>query len=260
VTYAVAAVALALYAQGFVRLRRRRRARAPWWAACCFAAGVGVGVGALVSPLDRLAEEHSLTAHMVQHLLLGDVTPLLLAAGLTGPLALFAVPARVLSVIGRVRWLRLLGRAPVALGLWVAVLSIWHVPRLYDAATGAGAVHVAEHASFVAAGLLVWLQVLDRHRSPGRRAAFASLVLLAGMPLAEVLIASGPIYPRYPSAAGQLHAGLAMMAEQIATFGTAALLLLRAHMERVAASVSRFELVERGRLATPTDAPETRAS
>jgi putative membrane protein len=236
VTYAAAALALALYAQGFARLRRRRRARAPWWAGCCFAGGIGVGVAALVSPLDRLAEEHSLTAHMVQHLLLGDVTPLLLAAGLAGPLALFALPASALRVVARVRWLRRLGRAPVALGLWVVVLYGWHVPRFYDAATGAGAIHVAEHASFVSAGLLVWLQVLDHHRSPGRRAAFASLVLFAGMPLAEVLIATGPIYPGYPSAAGQLHAGLAMMAEQIATFGTAALLLARSHMERVAAS------------------------
>jgi len=144
------------------------------------------------------------------------------------------VPVRALRVVGRLRWLRLLGRAPVALGLWVVAVYAWHVPRFYDAATGTGAVHVAEHTSFVAVGLLVWLQVLDRHRSPGRRAAFAALVLLAGMPLAEVLIASGPIYPGYPSAAGQLHAGLAMMAEQIATFGTAALLLVRAHMDRVA--------------------------
>lgn len=233
-TYAAAALALALYAQGFVRLRRRRRERAPVWAAVCFTAGVAVGVAALVSPLDRLAEEHSLTAHMVQHLLLGDVTPLLVAGGLAGPLIVFAVPAGVLRVVGRLRWLRLFGRAPVALGLWVAAVYAWHVPRLYDAATGNGAVHVAEHVSFVAAGLLVWLQVLDSHGSPGRRATFASLVLLAGMPLAEVLIASGPIYPHYPSAAGQLHAGLAMMAEQIATFGTAALLLVRAHMDRVA--------------------------
>jgi putative membrane protein len=238
-TYAAAAAALVLYGQCFVRLRRRRRALAPAWAALCFAAGVGVGLAALLSPLDRLAEAHSLTAHMVQHLLLGDVAPLLLAAGLAGPLALFALPPRALRAAARTAVLRraltFLWRPAVAVGLWIAVVYAWHVPRFYDAALSHPALHAAEHGCFLLAGLLVWTRILDRRRSPGKRAALAGAVLLAGMPLAELLIATSPLYAHYPSAAGQLHAGLAMMAEQIATLGTAALLLLRAHVERVGA-------------------------
>jgi cytochrome c oxidase assembly factor CtaG len=237
VIYAAAAVGLALYAQGFARLRRRRPSLAPAWAACCFAAGVTVAVGALVSPLDRIAEERSLTAHMVQHLLLGDVAPLLLAAGLAGPRVLHALPTGALRTLARVRVLRCCLRVvflpPVSLGLWVIAVYAWHVPTLYDAAVSHAAVHAAEHACFFAAGLLVWTQVLDRRRTPGRRAAFAGAVLLAGMPLAELLISGAATYGRYPGIAGELHAGLAMMAEQVATFGTAALLLLRAHSERV---------------------------
>jgi len=133
------------------------------------------------------------------------------------------------------RVLAFLLRPAVTVALWVAAVYAWHVPRLYDAALTHPAVHGAEHACFLLAGLLVWTQILDRRRSPGRRAALAGAVLLAGMPLAEVLIATSPLYAHYPSAAGQLHAGLAMMAEQIATLGTAALLLLRAHIERVGA-------------------------
>lgn len=236
-TYAAAAVALVLYAQGFVRLRRRRRALAPAWAAVCFAAGVGVGLAALLSRLDRLAEAHSLTAHMTQHLLLGDVVPLLLTAGLAGPLVLFALPPRTLRAVARTAVLRralmFLSRPAVTVALWVAAVYAWHVPRFYDAALSHPALHAAEHGCFLLTGLLVWTQILDRRRSPGRRAALAGVVLLAGMPLAELLIATSPLYAHYPSAAGQLHAGLAMMAEQIATLGTAALLLLRAHVERV---------------------------
>jgi putative membrane protein len=239
VTYAAAAVALCLYAQGFARLRRRRRSLAPAWAACCFGGGVAVALGALASPLDRLAEERSLTAHMAQHLLLGDVAPLLLAAGLAGPLALFALPPRALRAVARTAPLRLvltfLRRPGTTLALWAAAVYAWHVPRLYDAALSHTALHAVEHGCFLVTGLLVWTQILDRRRSPGRRAAFAGAVLLAGMPLAELLISTSPLYARYPGIADQLHAGLAMMAEQLGTLGTAALLLLRSHVERVVA-------------------------
>jgi len=237
VTYVAAGFALGLYAQGFARVRRRRAALAPAWAACCFAGGVAVAVCALVSPLDRIAEERSLTAHMAQHLLLGDVAPLLLAAGLAGPRALFALPKAVLRPLARVRPLRraisAVLLAPVSLALWAAALYSWHVPRLYDGALSHPALHAAEHASFLGTGLLVWTQILDGRRSAGRRAAFAGAVLLAGMPLAELLISTSPLYARYPSGSDQLHAGLVMMAEQITTLGIAALLLLRSHVEAV---------------------------
>ena len=82
-----------LYAQGWVRLRRRDRADlADGWRAAAVAAGTAVIVLAVVSPLDELGEEYLLSAHMGQHLLIGDVGPLLLALGLAGPLSLFLLP------------------------------------------------------------------------------------------------------------------------------------------------------------------------
>jgi putative membrane protein len=239
-TYAAAAVALVLYAQGFARLRRRRPTLAPAWAGWCFAAGVAIALAALASPLDRLADERSLTAHMAQHILIGDVAPLLLAAALAGPRALFAVPAGALRVLARsvlVRRAVALVRTPaVSLGVWAAALYTWHVPAPYEAAVAQPALHTTEHACFFAAGLLLWTQVLDRRRPPGSRAAFAGIVVLAGTPLAEALLTAGPLYEGYANRADQVHAGLAMMAEQLATFGTAALLLFRAHVERVSAA------------------------
>jgi putative membrane protein len=117
------------------------------------------------------------------------------------------------------------------------------VPAAYEAAVASRALHGLEHASFFAAGVVVWAVLLDAARSAGRRAAFAATVLVAGVPLAELMLATGPIYPHYEGLASrpfglsaaedQTRAGLMMMAEQIATLGTAAALLWRSHAERM---------------------------
>src|SRR5213080_1050893 len=74
-----AAVALALFAQAFRRLRARSRSdHAPWSRAGLFALGVTLLTLALVSPLDAAGEKYLLTAHVVQHALLLDVGPALL--------------------------------------------------------------------------------------------------------------------------------------------------------------------------------------
>ena len=206
-----------------------------------------VALLAVSAPLDRLADSKLLTAHMAQHLLLGDVAPLLLVVGLRGPLALFVVPPAVLRTAARSPLRRLVAfvlRPAVALSLWVGTMYAWHVPALYDAAVSSPALHAFEHASFLAVGLVVWTVILDPARSPGRRAAFAAALLVAGMPLAEVLIAASPLYPHYAAiperplglsaAEDQARAGLLMMAEQIATLATAAALLLWNHVELAA--------------------------
>jgi putative membrane protein len=247
---AAAAVTLALYARGFSRLRRRRPDLARPGAAAAFTAGVVVALLAVVSPLDPLGENRLLTAHMAQHLLLGDVAPLLLVAGVCGPLCFFLLPPVLLQRLSRSGLRRALGtllRPWVTFAVWALVVYGWHVPALYDAAIAHPALHDLEHASFLLAGLLVWTQILDparhRRRSSGRRALFAVWILLAAMPLAEVLIVAGPLFPHYAALAhrpfglgaheDQARAGLLMMAEQIATLGAAAALLLWSHLEEL---------------------------
>ena len=68
------AVAAVLYGAGWWRLRGRGRpdlASLP--RAACFAAGLAVIALALISPLDHIGEEYLLSAHMTQHMLIGDV-------------------------------------------------------------------------------------------------------------------------------------------------------------------------------------------
>jgi cytochrome c oxidase assembly factor CtaG len=249
---ALAGLALALYAQAFVRLRRRSgnaHARVP--NALLFVGGVTISTLALVSPVDAVGEDQLLTAHMLQHLLLGDLGPLLLVLGLRGPIALFLLPPPILRALARGpvrRAVSTLLRPRVAFALWLAALAAWHVPAAYDAAIAHPALHAAEHACFAIAGVLAWVQIVDPARrarlGPGGRAVFAFGMLVASSLLAEVLIATHPLYPHYADvvdrpygwSAGQdqSHAAVLMMAEQIATLATAMTFLVRAHVERVA--------------------------
>ena len=255
----VAVVALDLYGRAFVRLRRRRRELVGFGQAALFVAGVLVALLAVISPLDEVAEKELLSAHMLQHLLIGDVAPLLIVLGLRGPVAVFLIPGRPLRVLARRRGLRrlltFLLRPWVSFVVWALVVALWHVPASYDAAIAHPALHVLEHAALLGAGLLVWTQIVDPTRhgrlGPGGRALYAVAVLAAGMGLAEALLLLGPLYPHYEhvlhrplgfsAAEDQRRAGLLMMAEQIGTLGTAAALLLWSHAERIERELSSAE-------------------
>ena len=240
-----AAAATVVFARAFVRLRRRGRAdHASAGRVLLFAGGLALGTLPLVSPLDAAADRLSLSAHMLQHLLIGDAGPALLLLAVRGPLLAFMIPATAVRAVARRRRLHgaleQLGRPLVALGLWVSAIACWHLPWAYDAALARPWLHDLEHATFVGAGLLVWWQLIDPARR-GRltvagRAALAGMVFLAGQALCEVLLFSpAPLYPAYSDVrerlfgvsplADQQYAGLLMGAEQFLTLGTCVALL-----------------------------------
>lgn len=174
-----------------------------------------------------------MSAHMLQHVLIGDLVPLALVLSLRGPLLLFAVPRPLGRMVARV------GPVP-ALAFWVLSLGLWHVPAIYQAALTRPLLHAAEHACFFTAGVLVWTQLLD----PARRArlsawgtiGYAGALLFAGQMLASTLVLTGRVvYPAYADAdllgfsarSDQDAAGLVMMLEQAATLGVLVLVRLR---------------------------------
>jgi putative membrane protein len=238
-----AAAAAALFGHAFVRLRARGRTDlASWDRAALYALGLAVALAALVSPLDRIAEHDLLSAHMLQHVLLGDLAPALLLVALRGPLLFFLLPAPVLGPLARSVRLRAVlaavTRPQVAFGLWALNLAVWHVPAIYDAALTRPALHDFEHACWLLAGVLVWTLLVDPaghgRLSTGGRLALAVALFAAGQVLTDVLVFSfTPLYPAYGGAYGisavrdQQLAGLAMMIEQLLTLGTLAVLLLR---------------------------------
>lgn len=226
-----AVVMLALPLRAVLSLRRRGRVDlAPWSRAALAALGAGIWLGAL-TVLDEPADSW-LSMHMLQHVLIGDVVPLLLVLAVRGPLVVRVLPFRA---VGRLT--RLLVRPWVALAFWAAALGLWHVPALYDAALGNEWLHAFEHGTFFAAGLLVWSVLLDpaqRGLLPGwRRCGYALALLAASGALGNVLVLSyRPLYPAYDNLRDQDIAALVMMVEQALTFGGVALLAARRELRR----------------------------
>lgn len=240
-----AALAAVLFAQAFVRLRARRPDHAPWSRALLFAAGLALLVLPLVSPLDGVGDDELLSAHMLQHVLIGDAAIALMVVAVRGPLVFFLLPPSVLKPLASFRPLRALLRVLmvplVALGLWTLTIYAWHIPAVYDYAAAHPLVHDLEHVSFVVAGTLVWIQLVDpaRHgrlRRP-QRVFFALAMLVVTQPLVDVLLFStSPVYPRYTGAHGisaltdQRLAGVVMMTEQLLALGICVALLLRPYV------------------------------
>ncbi|HEY7017781.1 MAG TPA: cytochrome c oxidase assembly protein [Gaiellaceae bacterium] len=193
------AVAAALYAGRALTLRRRGRP-VPWPKVLSFAAGLLVLVFAVISPVDSIGEERLFSVHMVQHLMIGDLAPLLIVLGLSGPLL------RPLLVFRVVQRARVLTNPLVALPLWAANLWLWHLPRLYDAALRHDAVHALQHTCFFAGGLLLWTALLGLLPGPrwfGRGAQLGALAFawVAGTALANVFLWSDrPYYQPYVDA------------------------------------------------------------
>jgi putative membrane protein len=249
-TAAVLILALA-YALAVVRLRRRGRRVSPLRVAA-FAAGIAVLLVAFLSPLDRLGEERLFSAHMAQHLLIGDVAPLLVVLGLDGPLL------RPLLAARPIRRLRVLAHPLVALPLWAVNLCLWHLTPLYDAALDHDAVHALQHGLFFACGLLVWAALLEPLPGPAWFTAGKKLVYVGGMwivslALSQLFLWSGHVYyARYlhaprtwgfsPLADQRAGGGVMLVEGSLVMLGVAVWLLLRVFRE----SEARQRLLDAG--------------
>lgn len=128
---------------GYAWLLRGRGRLAGWspLARLYFALALLALILALESPIDVGGDRYLFSLHMVQHLLLAMVVPPLLLLGLPG------------------EWLLLerLRISPLAaIVIFNVVLAVWHLPFLYEATLRNEPIHVAEHLSFLAAGVLFW--------------------------------------------------------------------------------------------------------
>ena len=225
---------LALFAVLYVvgwrrRASRRRGARTQ---AALFGLGVVALVVALNSPLATL-DETLFWAHMTQHVLLLVVAPPLLLLGRPWSTVWRAFPfsvrrrsARGVLALGgrpRVRVLWHVATAPAtALAVFVGTLAVWHLPAVYDATLRSSGVHVFEHVTFLASGLLFWSQLVDSPPVRSRlgypaRALHATIAMAAGWLLALVIVtASTPLYEGYAELASRPGGISALADEQLA--------------------------------------------
>jgi cytochrome c oxidase assembly factor CtaG len=168
-----------------------RRFPAPRWRVVAFAGGIALLVATSVTPLDALSY-HLLSAHLLQNVVLAEWAPLLLVAG---------VPPALAAALGRVPAVRALVHPLVALPIWVATYFVWHLPPAYDTALEHGVLLHLEHASYLAAGCLLWWPVLQtepRRIGWGARAVYVLGAFLLASPVGLLLaLLPEPIYDWY---------------------------------------------------------------
>lgn len=229
---------LVVYGVRFRRARRDGGSRgASWGRAISWLLGVAALVAALISPIDTLADQ-VLTMHMIQHLLLLDVAPILLTLGLTKVL-LRPVARTVLDIE---RALGPIAKPWFAVVAYIAAMWFWHVPALYNAALSSSGVHVLEHVVFMVAGTLYWWHLLSPvrgHRMTGMTPVIYMVVTKIGVGLLGIALTFAPkaiyeFYEHQPQVWGlspvvdQSIAGALMALEQTLVMGVAlAFLVIR---------------------------------
>ncbi|HEX7029678.1 MAG TPA: cytochrome c oxidase assembly protein [Gammaproteobacteria bacterium] len=133
-------------------------------------AGFAVLAAAWSGPLPELSRR-LFSAHMLMHVAVIAIAAPLLAIGIAGdrfdpvpraPKTFSPIPASIIELV---------------------VVWAWHAPALHHLARGSAAMLVIEQASFLGAGLLVWMSALGGSRVQRRERAVAGVsgLLLASM-------------------------------------------------------------------------------
>jgi putative membrane protein len=265
VVLAVAALAGGVYIRRFARVRaaspERAAADAPAWRLACFLGAIVLTLAALVSPLDAVADQ-LFVMHMVQHVLLLDVVPILAILGL-GKVLLRPVTRFVHRIEARAG---VLAHPVAAVVLYVGVIWAWHIPAAYDLAVRHSGIHVLEHASFLFAGSLYWWHLLSPIRARlrldglGPVVYMASTKLLVGALGVALAFAPSALYPYYVHHARVWHlaaiddqalAGIVMAVEQSAVMGIALVVLFVRALSESERAEQRRERYELGEAAGP---------
>lgn len=207
-----------LYLRGTAELWRRagtnRGVRR--WQVVAFFGGVMTFAIARFSPLDALGGA-LFSAHMVQHLIVFLISPMLFAASRPLLPMMWAIPGSWRLAVNR--WASKPAPTAVwhatnhwiaAMILYAGVLWLWHMPAMYDAALESQFVHEVEHATFAGVAFIFWSCLLEAGRPNGIGHGIALLMtfvtaLHSGALGALLTFAGSPMYAsheRYTSAWG----------------------------------------------------------
>ena len=222
------------------------------WRRLVFALGLLLAFLAAASPIHEFGEKQFFFVHMLQHILLGDLAPLCMVAGLTGPIL------RPVLAIPLFQRLRFLAHPLVALPIWAVNLVVWHLPFAYQGALHHDAVHAVQHILFFTCGCLMWAPVLEVLPAPewfgtGMKLGYIVAVRVVETILGNVFVWSGGVFYHFyehpvdrwgiSAHADQGIAGGVMMLEgSLVTVGVLAWLFLRWARE----SEERQQLLDQG--------------
>jgi len=221
-----------IYAWRWRTVRREGGARgAPVGKLVLWLTGIACLFVALVSPVDRLGEQFA-SFHMLQHLLIADLAPIALTLALTKQILRPAT--RRITHLERAAGP--FGHPAFGVVAYVLAMWLWHIPGLYNAALEHGGLHVLEHLTFAAAGLLYWWHLLSPIRSRLRLGGMGPVLYMAStkilVGLLGILLAFAPrmLYGFYETGGtrwgltaldDQHVAGLVMALEQSIVMGIA---------------------------------------
>ncbi|GAB3957402.1 cytochrome c oxidase assembly protein [Streptomyces sparsus] len=203
-------LALALYGWGVVRLRRRGDA---WPVGRTVGFVLGVAMIALVM-LTALNEYGMVlfSVHMVQHMVISMLAPILLLLGAPVTLTLRALPSagrgrtgprEALVALLHSRYLRVITHPAFTIPLFIASLYALYFTPLFDFLMGSTAGHLAMMAHFLAVGLVFFWPIMGVDPGPHRPGyVMRMLELFIGMPFhaffgIALMMASQPMVGTY---------------------------------------------------------------
>ncbi|MFC7216930.1 cytochrome c oxidase assembly protein [Streptomyces polyrhachis] len=226
-------LALALYAWGVLRLRRRGDS---WPVGRTVAFTAGVATIALVTC--TALNEYGMvmfSVHMTQHMVISMLAPILLLMGAPVTLLLRALPAtaraggtspRALLVrLLHSRYLRVITHPAFTIPLFIASLYALYFTSVFDTLMGSRIGHLGMMVHFLAVGLVFFWPIMGVDPGPNRPShLMRMLILFAGMPFhaffgIALMMASEAMVTTYAHPAASL--GIDALTDQQAAGGIA---------------------------------------
>lgn len=228
-------LALGLYGWGVVRLRRRGDA---WPVSRTVGFVLGVLTVALV--MCTALNEYGMvlfSVHMVQHMVISMLSPILLLLGAPVTLALRALPSahraegarkgprELLVALLHSRYLRVISHPVFTIPLFIASLYALYFTPLFDFLMGSTTGHIAMMVHFLAVGLVFFWPIMGVDPGPHRPGyVMRMLELFAGMPFhaffgIALMMASEPMVRTYANPPASL--GVDALSDQTAAGGIA---------------------------------------
>jgi putative membrane protein len=167
---------------------------------------------ALETPLDTISDHYLDSVHMLQHVLLGFVAP---------PLMLLGLSPQMVDRLTRIPGIRALAEPVPAQVIAGIVMVGWHLPPLYDATLYSEGLHIVEHLTFIAAGVVLYWPLLEAtsvharwQMSPGAKLLYMLVATLPQDGVALALIFSRVPFYEYYTHAPRLIASLTPLIDQ----------------------------------------------
>lgn len=181
----------------------------------CFSIALLAFVVSEGSPIHAISEQYLFGIHMLQHLLLTMIMP---------PLMLLGLPDwayRPLTRKGILPVARVLTHPIVALALFNATYTLWHLPDLYQAALYSHRVHYLEHITMVSTAFLMWWPITSKlpelpRLSDPLQVAYVFFMSVAQIGVFAVVTFANEVYYAYYAEAPRLWGITPMEDQQLA--------------------------------------------